>query len=71
VRCSVDGDLVASGSIDGVVKVHSLTEKRCVFELKLPGAPIQGLQFDPSGRFLVRCPLSLAHSTLPLRGWLR
>eukprot|EP00241_Pyramimonas_parkeae_P016553 CAMPEP_0114295224 /NCGR_PEP_ID=MMETSP0059-20121206/10563_1 /TAXON_ID=36894 /ORGANISM="Pyramimonas parkeae, Strain CCMP726" /LENGTH=444 /DNA_ID=CAMNT_0001417089 /DNA_START=64 /DNA_END=1398 /DNA_ORIENTATION=- len=49
---SLDGDLVASGSIDGILKVHSLSQKRCVYETKLPSAPVQAVCFDPSGRFL-------------------
>lgn len=51
---SLDGDLVASGSIDGILKVHSLSQKSCVYETKLPSAPVQDVCFDPSGRFLVR-----------------
>lgn len=50
---SPDGDLVASGSVEGVVKVHCLRNSQCVFQTKLPGAPIKGLRFDPENRFLV------------------
>ena len=48
VAFSPDGALLASGGMDGVVRIGSLTTRRLVSKLDHP-APVRGLAFSPDG----------------------
>eukprot|EP00238_Polyblepharides_amylifera_P012079 CAMPEP_0196595608 /NCGR_PEP_ID=MMETSP1081-20130531/81607_1 /TAXON_ID=36882 /ORGANISM="Pyramimonas amylifera, Strain CCMP720" /LENGTH=238 /DNA_ID=CAMNT_0041920239 /DNA_START=116 /DNA_END=830 /DNA_ORIENTATION=+ len=53
IAISLDGQFVASGSLDGRIKVHSRTENCCVYEANLGEGPVLGLTFHPDGATLV------------------